>query len=143
MAARILSGALKRRACRTIRSIVLRTSRCLRLIGRQLSVAAEDPTLVEILHRLVETYEPERIYLFGSGARGTAGPESDYDLLVVVPDDVSPALRRSARAYEALWGLPTSGDILVWTHAAFAARLHLRASLPSTVVREWRLLYSR
>jgi predicted nucleotidyltransferase len=111
--------------------------------GGQRDVAADDPTLVEITRRLVETYRPERIYLFGSRARGTAGTESDYDLLVVVPDDGPPSLRRSARAYEILWGLPTSGDILVWTHTAFAERLHLRASLPSTVRREGRLLYSR
>jgi predicted nucleotidyltransferase len=111
--------------------------------GAQLVVPVDDPTLAEITRRLVETYRPERIYLFGSRARGTAGADSDYDLLVVVPDDVSPALRRSTRAYEALWGLSTSGDILVWTHTAFSERLHLRASLPSTVEREGRLLYAR
>ena len=108
----------------------------------QRAVAAEDPTLAEITRRLVETYRPERIYLFGSRARGTTSADSDYDLLVVVRDDVSPDLRRSAPAYEALWGLPTSADILVWTHTAFAERLHLRASLASTVEREGRLLYS-
>lgn len=112
-------------------------------IDGHLAVAADDPTLAEITRRLVETYRPERIYLFGSRARGAAGPESDYDLLVVVGDDVPAALRRSARAYQALWGLPTSGDILVWTHTAFTERLHLRASLPSTVADEGRLLYSR
>jgi predicted nucleotidyltransferase len=111
--------------------------------GGPLAVVLDDPTLREITRRLVETYRPERIYLFGSRARGTAGADSDYDLLVVVADDVSPALRRGARAYEALWGLPTSGDILVWTRTAFAERLHLRASLPSTVEREGRVLYSR
>jgi len=108
----------------------------------QRAVAADDPTLAEITRRLVETYRPERIYLFGSRARGAAGEDSDYDLLVVVGDDVPSGLRRSAPAYEALWGLPTSGDILIWTHTAFAERLHLRASLPSTVEREGRLLYS-
>jgi predicted nucleotidyltransferase len=111
--------------------------------GGQLVVRDDDPTLAEITRRLVETYQPERIYLFGSRARGTAGADSDYDLLVVVPDDVPPALRRSTRAYEALWGLSTSGDILVWTHTAFSERLHLRASLPSTVEREGRVLYFR
>ena len=50
----------------------------------QLAAAAEDPILDEITRRLVETYRPERIYLFGSRARGTAGADSDYDLLVVV-----------------------------------------------------------
>jgi len=102
-----------------------------------------DTILAEITRRLVATYRPERIYLFGSRARGTSNSASDYDLLVVVSDGTLPAQRRSSRAYEALWGLPTSGDILVWTHTAFAERLHLRASLPSTVERDGRLLYSR
>lgn len=106
------------------------------------AVGQADPILAEITRRLVEIYRPERIYLFGSRARGGAGADSDYDLLIVVPDEVPPALRRSARAYEALWGLPVSGDILVWSRTAFAERLHLRASLPSTVTREGRLLYS-
>ncbi len=110
--------------------------------GLPFTALVDDAVLAEITRRLVATYQPERIYLFGSRARGTSGADSDYDLLVVVPDDTSPALRRS-RAYEALWGLPTSGDILVWTHTAFAERLHLRASLPSTVEREGRVLYSR
>ena len=110
--------------------------------GGQLVAPIDDATLAEITRRLVETYRPERVYLFGSRARGTASADSDYDLLVVVRDDVPPGLRRSARAYAALWGLPTSGDILIWTHTAFVERLHLRASLPSTVEREGRLLYS-
>ena len=111
--------------------------------GGPLVAPVDDPTLAEITRRLVETYRPERIYLFGSRARGTASADSDYDLLVVVPDDAPLALRRSTRAYEALWGLSTSGDILVWTRTAFSERLHLRASLPSTVEREGRVLYSR
>jgi predicted nucleotidyltransferase len=51
---------------------------------------ARDPTLAEIVRRLVAAYQPERIYLFGSVARGEAGPDSDYDLLVIVPDDAAP-----------------------------------------------------
>ena len=67
-----------------------------------------DPVLEEIIRRLVEVYTPERIYLFGSKARGDEGPDSDYDLLVVVPDDTKPDQMRSGLAYEALWGLKTS-----------------------------------
>lgn len=33
--------------------------------------------------RLVERYDPERVVLIGSRARGDAAPSSDYDLLVV------------------------------------------------------------
>jgi len=96
-----------------------------------------------VSHPVAEFREkPRKTLSHQARARGTASADSDYDLLVVVRDDAPPCLRRSARAYEALWGLPTSGDILIWTHTAFVERLHLRASLPSTVEREGRLLYS-
>jgi uncharacterized protein len=39
--------------------------------------------LEEIIRRVVETAQPERIILFGSAARGEMGPNSDVDLLVV------------------------------------------------------------
>jgi predicted nucleotidyltransferase len=39
------------------------------------------------MRRLVEAYRPEYIYLFGSVARGDAGRDSDYDIMVVVPDE--------------------------------------------------------
>src|ERR1035437_6275956 len=35
-----------------------------------------DPLLGEIVRRLIDAYRPERIYLFGSTARGDAGPDS-------------------------------------------------------------------
>ena len=39
-----------------------------------------------LLQRIVETMHPEQIWLFGSRAHGNARPDSDWDLLVVVPD---------------------------------------------------------
>ena len=100
-----------------------------------------NPKLAEIVSRLVEAYEPERIYLFGSEARGDAGPDSDFDLLVVVPNEATPEMKRSRLAYERLWGTGVAADVLVWTKESFDSRLHLRASLPSTVLREGKLLY--
>jgi predicted nucleotidyltransferase len=102
----------------------------------------DDQALEEIVRRLIEAYRPERVYLFGSYARGEAGPDSDYDLLVVVPDDALPERRRSRLAYEVLWGTGKAADVLVWTREAFDSRIHLRASLPSTVLSEGRLLYA-
>ena len=52
--------------------------------GSQFTVPVEDPRLAEITRRLVETYRPERIFLFGSRARSDALPDSDYDVLVLV-----------------------------------------------------------
>ena len=96
----------------------------------------------EVVRRLVEAYQPAKIYLFGSKARGDGGPDSDYDIMVVVPHSEEPSYRRARRAYEVLRGVRTAVDVLVWTREAFDSRLHLRASFPSTIVREGKLLYA-
>jgi predicted nucleotidyltransferase len=98
--------------------------------------------LTRIIERLIDAYEPERIYLFGSKARGDCGPDSDFDLMVVVPDTAPADRQRSRLAYERLWGTGTAADVLVWTHGRFHSRVHLRASLPGTILREGRLLYA-
>ena len=102
----------------------------------------EDPVLAEIVKRLVAAYRPESIYLFGSRARGEGGLDSDYDLLLVVPDDAPPDHCRSRLAYQALRGTGVATDVLVCTQSYFDARLHLKASLPATVVREGRMLHA-
>lgn len=104
--------------------------------------AVTDSKLAEVVRRLVEAYAPERIYLFGSKARGDAGADSDYDVLVVVPDDAPPERRRSRLAYVALRGTGTAVDVLVCTRRYFEERLHLKASLPATIAREGKLLYA-
>ena len=104
--------------------------------------AVSRATLDEIVERLRAAYEPERIYLFGSRARGEGGPDSDYDLLVVVPDGAHGERRGSRLAYQALRGTGTAVDVLVWTRAYFESRRHLKASLSSTVSTEGRLLYA-
>lgn len=45
--------------------------------------APSSRTLREIIRRVVEVAQPERIILFGSAARGEMGPHSDVDLLVI------------------------------------------------------------
>jgi predicted nucleotidyltransferase len=104
--------------------------------------SADDPVLAEVVRRLRQLYQPERIYLFGSTARGESGPDSDYDLMVVVPDSTPSLLCDSGRAYKALWRLGVATDVLVWTHSDFEDRLPLKALLPSTIGREGRLLYA-
>jgi predicted nucleotidyltransferase len=101
-----------------------------------------DPVLEEIVRRLVEAYRPERIYLFGSRSRGDVGPGSDYDLLVVVPDDASEEQKDSALAYRALRGTGVAADVVVWTRCRFERRKHVVCSLPATVLREGRLVHA-
>ena len=101
-----------------------------------------DPILLEIVRRLVEAYHPECIYLFGSRARGEAGPNSDYDILVVVPDNAPENQRRSRLAYEVLRGTGVATDVVIWRRDRFQQREHLKSSLPATVLDEGKLLYA-
>jgi len=104
--------------------------------------SCSDPVLDEIVRRVVDALHPERVYLFGSRARGEAGPDSDYDLMVVVARADEPGYRLSQKAHSLLWDLGAAADILVWTREAFNSRLHLKASLPSTILDEGVLLHA-
>ena len=64
--------------------------------------STDDPILVSIVDRLIGIYHPERIYLFGSAARGEAGPDSDYDIMIVVPDGMPLVMQDTGPAYRAL-----------------------------------------
>jgi len=99
-----------------------------------------DLVLTEIVGRLVAVFQPERVYLFVSLARGDAGPDSAYDMVVVVPDDAPTERRRSRLAHEVLSGTGVAVDELVCTHSYFDARRPLKAWLPGTILREGRLL---
>jgi predicted nucleotidyltransferase len=106
------------------------------------SPVPQDSVLHEIVRRLIDAYQPERIYLFGSQARGDAGPDSDYDLLVVVPDDAPSERRESKLAYRVLWDTGAAADVIVWERSRFERRSRVVCSLPATVVREGRVLYA-
>lgn len=76
--------------------------------------------LDELIKRTVEAVHPLRIVLFGSAARGTMGPDSDLDLLVVVRDGVH--RRRTAQTiYRSLRGLGFAKDVVVVTESDIRA----------------------
>jgi predicted nucleotidyltransferase len=97
----------------------------------------------ELLERLVAAYQPERIYLFGSHARGDAGPDSDIDLMIVVPDDAQ-GLRRSGRlGYREQWKLRAPGafEFHVRRRFKFETAATDPLSFPGTIASEGKLLY--
>ena len=72
--------------------------------------------LNELVQRIVEVVQPNRIILFGSAAKGQMGPNSDLDVLVVMPDGVH--RRRTAQTiYRQLFGLGFAKDIVVATES--------------------------
>jgi|ERR1035437_1129006 hypothetical protein len=100
-----------------------------------------EETIADITCRLVEYYHPERIYLFGSAARGDGGLDSDLDFCVVLPDDAPERLYRPG-IHRALWDVDTATDVVRWPVSDFDARAaQVKASLPATIVHEGKLLY--
>jgi len=97
--------------------------------------------VLDMAECLVETFHPERIYLFGSYARGDMTPDSDYDLMMIVSESPLPQYERSQQAHRVLFDFHQAKDVLVWTRDEFDRRVHLVASLPATILREGVLLY--
>ncbi len=102
---------------------------------------SSDEYLNRMVAFLIKQYRPVWIYLFGSKARGEDTPDSDYDMLVVVPKKVTWKYRK--KVHRAKWeaGLRQATDILLWTKRSFENQLTVKCSLPSTVVAEGKLLY--
>lgn len=108
---------------------------------RQLS-EAQVADLARVLERLVAALGPERIYVFGSQARGEATPDSDIDLLLVVPPTDVPGYRLDQVAYSAAGSHSLRLDILVMPQEEFEWRARALSSLPATVLREGQVLYA-
>lgn len=102
----------------------------------------DDHILSEMVRRLVAAFQPERIYLYGSRARGEATADSDYDVMMVVRESNLPRYRRDQVAFRALCGVGAAKEIVVLTRGEFQAKLSVPCSLPATVAREGKLLYA-
>lgn len=70
--------------------------------------AVIDRTVERAAERLAEVTHAEAVILFGSRARGDHGPESDWDLCVILPDDVRPQQFTAASLWRevAAFGIP-------------------------------------
>jgi len=77
---------------------------------------SNDEQLQEIVRRIVEAVHPLRVILFGSTARGEAGPQSDLDILIVVPDGTHRFTTTQA-VYRCLRGLRVAVDVVVATES--------------------------
>ena len=96
----------------------------------------------DVVRRIVERFHPKRIVLFGSQARGDAGPEGDIDLFIEMESNQRPIDRMVAVASlfdDRLWGL----DVFVYTPAEVDAGRGRVGNLLSYVEAEGKLLYER
>jgi len=99
-------------------------------------------TIDKMTRRIVRRFRPEKVILFGSHARGDAGPDSDVDLLVVLP------IRDSRRDVEiaigvALHDFRIPKDIIVTTPEDFEWRKEIPGTIERPAALEGKVLYAR
>ncbi len=108
--------------------------------------ADEGALLQQMVEVIVREADPESIILFGSRARGEAGPESDVDLLIVEREPFGSGrsrIREANRLYMALRHVPVATDLLLYSRDEVE---HWKGSLNHVVgraVREGRVLHAR
>jgi len=101
-----------------------------------------DDLVREIVRRIVDTAQPEKVILFGSQARGDARPNSDFDVLVIKQSD-EPRYCRSAPLYVALADLPVEVEVMVYTPEEVEEWSQVPQAFVTTALREGTTIYER
>ena len=103
---------------------------------------AYGPVVERMVALLADEFEPERIILFGSRARGDAQPDSDVDLLVIMPDGADET-QATVAMHALLHKMPLPKDIVVSTPSAIARRGHIQGNVLYEGLREGVVLHER
>ena len=106
------------------------------------SPASRETEIRKMIRRIVRRFHPERIILFGSHARGEAGPDSDVDLLVVMSITGSKR-KKQLEIGVAVHDLRVPTDIIVTTPEEFAWRKEIPGTIERPAALEGTVLYER
>ncbi|MCK4259287.1 MAG: nucleotidyltransferase domain-containing protein [Halanaerobiales bacterium] len=94
-----------------------------------------------VLEKIISFYHPEKVYLFGSQARGDATKDSDIDFLIVNNSTV-PKRQRALKFRKTLRGnymYPV--DILIYTPTEFQTEQEIKGTIAYHATKEGTLIY--
>jgi predicted nucleotidyltransferase len=104
-------------------------------------MAPYSEALEYLIQGIVDEVRPLRIIVFGSAARGEMQPDSDVDLLVVMPDGTH--RRRTAQLlYRKIRGAGVPFDVLVATAADLERHKDNIGLIYRTILREGKEVYA-
>ncbi|MBN1362937.1 MAG: nucleotidyltransferase domain-containing protein [Sedimentisphaerales bacterium] len=109
-------------------------------------VGSSEQLIQGMVEAIVQEVGPQRIYLFGSRARGTHGPDSDVDLLVVEDETFGPDRNRWSelkRIRKVLRPFRVPKDILVYSRDEFEKWRDSINHIVAHATREGQLIYER
>lgn len=95
-----------------------------------------------LVRAIVRRFDPEQIILFGSYARGDAGPDSDVDLLVVMPV-VGSKFDKAVEVRMALPNVKVPVDVIVTRPEDFEWRKDIIGTIEHPAFREGKVLHER
>jgi predicted nucleotidyltransferase len=96
-----------------------------------------------LLDSVVAYFNPRRVIVFGSVARGEAGPDSDIDLLVIVDDD-TPVEKVTLKArYEFRKSYHAPADVIPVRETTFQQNSRIAGTLSRAAVLEGVVVYDR
>jgi|SRR5579859_3419392 len=99
-----------------------------------------EPFIREMVQKIVQTYSPERVLLFGSYARGLQTLYSDVDLLIV-KDTRLPAVLRGQVVRQLFYNSLVRVDIMVYTRQEFEDEMGQMNSFLASIAKTWVELY--
>lgn len=95
----------------------------------------------EIVRKLKERFQPDKVILFGSFAWGKPGPDSDVDLFVVKETEDTRKLAREMDGF--LFPRPFSIDLILFRPEQVQQRLQRGDFFIEDVLRKGKVLYDR
>ena len=98
--------------------------------------ASGHPELATLLARISDAYDPVAVILFGSRARGDHGPDSDWDLKVVVRDDAPEALLDPGLGWSVQEGSGVHADVTCARLSELVADLDVANSAAREIARD-------
>ena len=97
-----------------------------------------------VVNKFVNTLHPNKVYLFGSFARGTENENSDFDFYIVMDKNYQVSNNTTANAYMSLKGIKRRPvDIIINNESKFKERAEIINTLEHTVKQEGVLVYER
>lgn len=96
----------------------------------------------EIVNRVLQSVQPEKIILFGSYAYGQPHEGSDLDILVVMESDL-PRYKRAVPIYKALAGFLIPKDVLVYTPDEIDAWAAVPQAFVTAVMKKGKVIYEK
>jgi predicted nucleotidyltransferase len=97
----------------------------------------------ELLNAVVEYFRPLRVILFGSAARGDAGPDSDIDLLVILDDSAPTQHLALAAGYQSRRSYHRAADVIPCRASVFRRKSRIVRTLAYMAAREGAIVYER